>query len=186
VSGYYFTVASLPLLSYDKFPFIDIQYFLQTCKSHLQKNDFIMLSKVKLDKLSKVKPCSPTYARYQEWEKSLRNALVMLRASKMGVDAKAYLVEGREIFGVDKIARQAFEEDSPLKAEHILNRGRWIFLEELELGHYFDIEKLVIFYLKLQVLERKAIFDFDRGKEYFEGICKSVNEKIRSGVKLYE
>ena len=186
MGSYYFTVASLPLLFYDKTPPITLDYFLQTCETHLQKNDFKMLLNAKLASITRVKPCSSTYERFQEWEKSLRNTLAKLRAGKKGVDAKPYLKETKEVLAVEKIARQAIEETSPLKAEHILNRARWHYLEELELMHFFDIEKLVVFYLQLQVLERKALFNFDTGKQSFESINKNISEKIRSGVKLYE
>ena len=68
------------------------------------------------------------------------------------------------------LAEQAFNADSPLMAEEILNKARWRYLDELEFGHYFDIEILVIFFIKLQILERISSFDAEVGSERLNAI----------------
>jgi hypothetical protein len=43
-----------------------------------------------------------------------------------------------------------------LEAEKALDLERWQLLEELACGHYFDLDALLIYALKLLILERWA------------------------------
>ena len=40
----------------------------------------------------------------------------------------------------------------------------------MEYGHYFDIERLVLFFIKLQILERIFSFDTEEGMERLNAI----------------
>jgi hypothetical protein len=83
--------------------------------------------------------------------------------------------------GSAELAAEAAGMINPLEAERLLNRARWQFLEELEVGHYFDVERLVIYSLKLQLLERIALHDQEKGREQFEVVFGKLNEKIGAG-----
>jgi hypothetical protein len=72
------------------------------------------------------------------------------------------------------LAEKAYNADSPLVAEGILNKARWRYLDELEFGHYFDIERLVIFFIKLQILERISSFDAEEGRESLNAVVSQV------------
>jgi hypothetical protein len=76
------------------------------------------------------------------------------------------------------VAREAYAQDSPLQAEDTLNRARWGYLDELEVGHYFDIEKILVYALRLQVLARKALFDADRGRELFDKVYSEIISSV--------
>jgi hypothetical protein len=43
---------------------------------------------------------------------------------------------------------------SPLDAEKALDETRWKALDELATGHYFDLDFLISYALKLRILER--------------------------------
>ena len=60
------------------------------------------------------------------------------------------------------------EKKDPLEIEKEILLLRWNFLEDQEMGHFFDLSFLIIYYLKLQILERLFSFDKERGKERFE------------------
>ena len=59
-------------------------------------------------------------------------------------------------------------DDNPLEIERRLLHLRWNFLEEQEIGHFFDLHFLIIYYLKLQLLQRLFSFDKQKGKVRFE------------------
>ncbi len=65
-----------------------------------------------------------------------------------------------------------------MKAEEYLNRERWIFLEELEVGHFFDLEKLIVYSIRLQLLERKKFFSMEKGKEHFLEMYEQIETAI--------
>lgn len=100
----------------------------------------------------------------------VRNALVRLRAVRLGLEPDEF-VRG-DIFDHSQtlLAEEAFNANSPLMAEEILNKARWRYLDELEFGHYFDIERLVIFFIKLQILERISLFDTEKGRDALDAV----------------
>ena len=47
-----------------------------------------------------------------------------------------------------------------------------IFLEEKEFGYHFDMNTLMLYCLKLQILERLAAFEKEKGKTRFERLAE--------------
>lgn len=170
MAQYYYLVASLPLLFYDSVRVPSRDEFLDTCSQHISSRDYRLLASASTSDLKPVTPSCRTLDLWREWETALRNELVRLRAKNRRAEAEAYLVESPGIIDAQAVAREAFGQESPLQAEDMLNRARWGYLDELEVGHYFDIEKILIYALRLQILERKALFDEQKGREMFEEV----------------
>ncbi len=140
---------------------------LEMCDIELTDDDSSLMRNASISDLSSAQPTSSALEAWRTWEGALRNELAGLRAQTKGWEAEKYVREGLEAFGVEQVAREA-GGSSPLAGEDVLNKARWSFLDELEVGHHFDMEKLVIYFLKLQILERKASFDKEKGTEQFE------------------
>ena len=64
------------------------------------------------------------------------------------------------------------DDNNPLDIERQLIILRWRYLEEQDAGHHFDINFLVIYFLKLQLLQRLFIFDKEKGRERFLAFSK--------------
>ncbi len=144
--------------------------FLEMCGIELTDGDYRLIENTSYD-FSRAQPTSSALDAWHAWEGALRNELAGLRAQTKGWEAEKYIREGPEAFGVEQIAREAMG-GSPLAGENVLNRARWAFLDELETGHHFDMEKLVVYFLKLQILERKASFDKEKGTNRLGDILK--------------
>ncbi len=177
MSHYYFTVASLPHLSYEMENAPKIDDFLITCQENISGKDLEIIKSSIIDDLTKKKTGNSILDSWYAWEKNLRNKLVKLRAKKLKVDAEEFLADTPELLSGDHVTREAFEHESPLIAEDILNWERWSYLDDLELGHYFDLEKLIIYYLKLQILTRKKSFNKERGTEKFNEIIENISKE---------
>ena len=175
--NYYFTVASLPMLFYDRDMPMSRDDFLDTCGRELTGSDLALVGRTSIQDLERTSPTCGLLDAWRTWETGLRNELVRLRASRKGWEADKYLRESESIHGTAELAREAFGQGSPLDGEEILNRARWSYLDELEAGHHFDVEKLVAYYLKLQILERKSSFDKDAGSEKLESVLKRDDEE---------
>jgi hypothetical protein len=193
LSQYYYTIASLPFLDFDSDPPFTGDEFLMACKNECNKQDFSLLQKTSL-----IPPDSPATLfndnwgsaklntgqslvdRFYTWERSLRNELVLLRAKKKGIDPDKYVQEGEVRLEPVQVARSAFMNESPLAAEKILNKARWAYLDQLEVGHYFDLEKLLVYKLKLKILEQKAKANIDRGREMYNTIIQHFENKLVS------
>lgn len=172
---YYFTVASLPLLTLDSDTALTPDEFLAVCGRELTPRDYerIVAARRAYDLVHHGEEAagSPSQLRtvfqYLRAERSLRVELARLRAPQVGWGA-----EKTEAVPADaasaQIARDAMNQDSPLAAEAVLDRARWRRLDDLEIGHYFDIEKLAVYLYRLLLLRRRAKIGEERGREQFQ------------------
>jgi len=178
LSQYYYLVSTLTLLSYDSEYMASTEYFLEQCEKWLTAGDYLILKNVSISKFDFHKAGCALLDQWQLWEVNLRNELVKLRAQKKGIEGDAYLATIPEVLGTAEIAREAVAQESPLTAEELLNRARWSFLDDLEVGRFFTIEKLIIYYLRLQILERKSLFNKEAGSEHYKSIYQHITKKI--------
>jgi len=180
LSPYYYLVAGLPMLFYPTDRPQTREEFLELCRTQVGKTDFRILAAADLAVRGERPSGSRTLDRWRSWESSLRNELAKLRARRKAVEPAGHLVEAEEQPGLPEIARQALSESSPLAAEDLLNRARWERLDQLEVGHYFDLDKLILYSLRLQLLERKRrLADRERGGINFQGQYESITHTIR-------
>lgn len=180
MSQYYFTVASLPDLGYETEPSISYEYFMDLCHGVLEDSEYSILSSAHLDGSLSDGITNKVLKNWSLFEQSLRNELAKLRGPDIGIDYEKYTKEFLYEIGTQAIARNAIKEENPLKAEEYLNRERWFFLEELEVGHFFDLEKLIVYSIRLQLLERKKFFSMEKGKEHF----MEMYEKIETAIAI--
>jgi len=178
---YYFTVASLPMLRYNETPGITLDEFSGLCAQWLQHRDLQLVLNAGLNDLGAKDPSSPVLESWQRWETSLRNELVKLRAQKKGMDPQRYLRSYLFMTRMPETVQEAAGMSNPLDSEMHLNRIRWNYLEELEVGHHFDPEKLVIYSLKLQLLERQRAMERRQGEERFHQIYSQIEETFKTG-----
>jgi len=180
LSQYYYTISSLPFLLFgDDAPLTSDEFF-QRCE--------VELSEEQVSELLALKPglepdsgASELVNKWTEWDFSLRNELVRLRAKDLSLDETSWLRESGSIPDVEDVARTAFKKDSPLEAEVYLDKERWTFLDWQKTGHIFDYEALVIYCLQLGILERQSSFNveagFERYKQIYSNVLSNVNEQ---------
>ena len=157
--GYYYLVASLPHLKFGAAPRLTPGEFLRRCAAQVSTAHYRILAKVELFQARPAKTGLALLDRWHDRERALRTALAAVRAQRLGVTAAGHPRDFRPDPRLAEIARQLLALDSPLAADEELDRARWRFLEELAFGHYFDLETLVVYRLKLRILERRARFD---------------------------
>jgi Protein of unknown function (DUF2764) len=174
--GSYFLVASLPDLSFDRPTPITTKDFLGLCAEHLPAASRRLLAAIDLFQSS----ASPTRLRilnvWFERERALRNELARLRAQRLGWDLAPPQRSVRRDAELTAVAVRILEHESPRAAEDELDRARWTFLESLEFGHYFDLETLALYGLKLRLLERRAVFNKERGRERLRAFVSLPDE----------
>jgi len=178
LSEYYYLVASLGALRFDAPPAVGREEFLSRCREQMSDVDFRSVQAAGLYGQAEASRSSPVLRKWNRWETSLRNALVRLRAHELGWDAHPHLQEIEEELGPGEAAREALSAANPLEAERLLSRARWSYLDELEVGHFFDTERLVVYALKLLLLERMAAMGREPGLEEFQRVSEAVRAKI--------
>lgn len=175
--NFYYLIASLPYLQFGIKPSITVEDFLGECQRLVPTQEYQMIRAALEGDCAK--SSQKTLCRWQEFKNALDNEIVWLRASELNIDPAEFLNEGRQ--GVDPMIVDAlaavFKASDPLMAEKILDRLIWQKIEELELQHYFDIDHLIVYGLKLKILERYSVIASDKGREKFAALKAAAAEK---------
>lgn len=127
--------------------------FLEICQDKIPESDAGIIKSLTGGYAPEFSPSA--LKRWRDFDTALRNELVKIRASRRHVDYLKY-IRGDEYIEpyVIHIAMSAHRTPSILEAERLLDRERWLILDELAAGHYFDLDFLISYALKLLILER--------------------------------
>jgi len=175
LAAYYYASASLPMLTGpDQVPPISSEEMMDVCRRFTSHSDYSGLLATSLD--PEAGPAPGIWVPFCLWEISLRNELAILRALAQNLNSESFLRKSPGVFGTSAIASEAMAGKSPLEAELYLDGRRWAKIEELSTGHYFDIEYLRAYRLKLQILERHVKFEEELGFTAYRDLYTRVLE----------
>lgn len=153
-SYYIYLIASLPMLHFEIKPPFSFEQFLSICQEKISPSDFVILSTLSLTG-EYAETRIETLRKWSAFETALRNELVRIRAARKRIDPVKYLREdGFTDPAIARIATGAYRNLDLLEAQRLLDIERWRKLDELAVGHYFDIDFLIVYAHKLLILER--------------------------------
>jgi len=134
------------MLHFGRKPPFSMEKFLSMCEGLISPDDFETL-KGALRNFG--------VGRYRDFETALRNELVKIRAHRKHLNVSKFLRSDEYADQwTSHIAAGACRNPSVMGAEKILDLERWRFLDGLLVGHYFDIEVLMVYAHKLSILEK--------------------------------
>lgn len=135
------------------------------------------------------------FERWFTFNLNLNNILIALTARRFGFSAASYLVGENEVtealrtsaardFGLaaewdyyDELVRIS-EVTDPVEKEKKLDMLKWNWLEEETFFHYFSVEKVFAFLLKLDIIERWSVMDKEKGGAIFRRLIDSLKEEV--------
>ena len=152
---YIYLISSLPVLQFGlKAPFSK-EHFFQMCSEMIPEKDMSVLNNADIAGLFFEDLKQNTLQQWLDFEITLRNELVKIRAARKKVEPGKYLKkDGLSDINLHAIAMHAHRMSSLVEAEKYLDLERWKKLDELCTGHYFDLDYLIIYAVKLQILIR--------------------------------
>ena len=177
IQGYYYTICSLPSPSFTNPPPLTTTAFLSLCEIEVCHKDMHTLKTISLLP-SDTPPPLPSIGRWYEWEQQLRQELAIIRAAavaKLGWGDFKIKIREESSFPQKDLAAMAIAMESPSEAEDLLDLARWQFLSELETVNYFGLQKLSLYFLKLQLLKRRAMFSQPAGQKVRQEILNRVH-----------
>ncbi len=197
MSGYYYLMASQPYISFDSEVFPEPLAFLAQCGEWMTDSDLAAIRAVVIGDRSEQPTKAEISARaenravasWNRFEAGIRNVLVQTRAENVSRDGWRYIRRDdsdEQILpehSILELVKTAAGHDSPLRSELDLLRIRWAFIEELIVGHYFDVTAAIAYAVKLVILERKAVFDTDRGAERFHAAYVAVRSPDNTAAR---
>jgi hypothetical protein len=179
MSHYYYFAATLPSLQYGLAPAIPYEEFIERASRNLNPGDFAAVAGATLglqadgsipESAAGVKLLESYYRR----ELAVRNELVRLRAQRLHKQADAYLKPGDADWESSRVALAAFGAETPLDGELTLEKERWNYLDGMSTNHFFDLDYLAAYALKLLSLTRRHRFQAQAGEEGYKTVYRSV------------
>jgi replicative superfamily II helicase len=155
-------VSLFPTIYFDTEPDTSVNYFLLEAEKWLSSRDYKIISGIDMNNVSPNKLDTKFLKEYKENENRFRSDLVSWR--------KANLV--RKDYKPKFLPASLVKEGNPLQVEKNLLKFRWDYLEEKEQEHHFDLDTLIIYYLKMQILQRLNQFNKEKGIEKFQLTCR--------------
>jgi len=128
----------------------------------LAPSDYSILSGISLDDFSPTAEDAPILKEYKLFESKLRHELAFWRKSR----------QEKSDFKPETFPISIVREANPLEAEKKLLLLRWDFIEDNEEGHYFDLTFLIVYLLKIKILEKLSTFNKEKGAKKFQEVCK--------------
>ncbi|MCX5698399.1 MAG: DUF2764 family protein [Candidatus Omnitrophica bacterium] len=153
---YTYLISSLPMLNFSARAPFSLEDFFAKCKNLIPEKEFEILRGVcQQDSYFLAAQSSDSLKQWANFEITLRNELVRARAGRKKTDPLKFLrlPDSSQAY-ISHVAMVAYRSTSILEAEKILDQARWNFLEALSFGHYFDFDYLLIYGLKLKILQR--------------------------------
>lgn len=182
---YYYTVASLPALRFEEPPFLSQDDFLELCRIEATPEDQRVIEMASIHPESDPDGGDAGTAApgvLGVWNRILREFHIhaaQIRSQNLGWEAdRIPRAEGIDA-SMSERTRAILNEENPLKMETALMRWLWQVADDLESGHHFDREKLVVYHLKLQLATRRALLtDSEGGQEEFDRQYKVVAQSL--------
>lgn len=142
-------------------------------------------------------------ARWFALNQTLRNVMVVHTCKVLGWDASAYVVGQTEVEAqlltskardydlsdeVPEIGRmvQIAEEADITKRERLIDALKWEWLEEECFGRVFDIDSLLAYYLRLQILERWSRLNAEAGEATFRQIVHGLKAESNRSLQAFK
>ncbi len=170
--AYYYLISSLPMLKSDGDMPLSYEQFLSACRDSVKDDKYQMLKELSLSSSE-----GPLLSEWAKFYGVLTDELTYQRNIRLGRGAKA---PEQKDESVSKLIASALNNKNPLEAEKMLLGLEFERLDELIGTHYFDDYALLGYALKLKLLERRKIFDKERGKNELHRIVGNLEQQIVS------
>ena len=153
---------------------MSMESFMELMEEQLTPQDLAYLKRASIDPPRNFGDMPTAYLQYARFVLGLRNALSKERAGEFGWELEEHLrLNDRGDSGATEPdamhrAREALNAENPYRAEEAIVRAQWALLDDLEVGRFFSVEKLIIYYLRLQLCERFGNMTKERGIDSFD------------------
>lgn len=181
MSSYYYLVATLPMLRYEDSAPMSHEAFLELCHGNIGDSDYRLIRAASLaatpdEGFQK----HPFLRKWNTFRDMVTRELNDQRARKLELGGDRYKNEGDKEYRISETVRAALSASDPLQGELLLMQLYWKYLDDLSGLHTFDIEALLAYAVKLQILERKSRFTIQDGNSEFKRLFSNLQSKIKS------
>lgn len=184
MSSYYYLVATLPMLRYEDSSPMSHEAFLELCHGNISDSDYRLVCSASLSSSAASDAeggkSHPFLRKWEGFRDMVAKELNDQRARKLELGGDRYKNDGDKEYRISETVRAALAASNPLQGELLLMQLYWKYLDDLSGLHTFDIEALLAYAVKLQILERKSRFTLQEGNSEFKRLFSNLQSKIKS------
>lgn len=176
MAKYYYLLASLPLLRLGEKPLIDKKEFLRLCSEHCSKSDYKAVLSASLN--GKEESNLSFMKAFCKFRRMLNSELSFLRSQALKKNEELYKNNDEKEERISQQLRKAVYSSDPLEGERIILSLYDGFLQDYSAFHYFDLDALLVYSLRLDILSRESLFSVDEGNAEFSRLFDNLKQDI--------
>lgn len=184
-SDLYYFCSQLPGLAFGARPPFSCAEFRQRAAALLSERDAALIALcVYPPSRAAAVPQDCAYDRFRTWNFALIGEVARLRTAAHPAADVTYAELPPETDGfayVKEDAAAAARAADPLERERVFDRIRWAKLDDLAAGRGFTLDEVMIYFLKLAILEKHQAFAADAGLAAFEAALEAIDRDSASG-----
>jgi len=168
--AYYYFTATLSYLDFDSIPPMPDEAFLDECERLLTEDDFSIMQGF-LSQREKLNSHNDAVNALAQYNRDFRNEIVWFRTQKVHKDSGDAMRKTRAgSLSIVETIQQASKMPNLLEAEKFLDKARWQNWDHFLMGRQGGLESIIVYGLKLKILNRYNEINSPKGREIFEEI----------------
>lgn len=143
-----------------------------------------------------MKSKNPFIASWFEFNLNINNILAAFAARKYKMNVAEVIVGDTDVcemlrtsnardFGLSETLdyfeplQRLVETDDLVEREKKVDQLKWKWLEDASFFHYFTVERLFVFLLQLEMIERWILLDKEKGSELFRQMIQNLKDEVQ-------
>lgn len=143
-----------------------------------------------------MKSKNPFIASWFEFNLNINNILAAFAARKYKMNVAEVIVGDTDVcemlrtsnardFGLSETLdyfeplQRLVETDDLVEREKKVDQLKWRWLEDASFFHYFTVERLFVFLLQLEMIERWVLLDKEKGSELFRQMIQNLKDEVQ-------
>lgn len=143
-----------------------------------------------------MKSKNPFIASWFEFNLNINNILSAFAARKYKMNVAEVIVGDTDVcemlrtsnardFGLSETLdyfeplQRLVETDDLVEREKKVDQLKWKWLEDASFFHYFTVERLFVFLLQLEMIERWVLLDKEKGSELFRQMIQNLKDEVQ-------
>jgi len=161
-----YLISSLPTLYFGQKPPISMEEFMHDIHGQLSKKNIEKVKNINIQSLNKDDANSKLNSMVA-LQNDIQCDLELIRKAKRDNNAPN-----------PKSLSKTVVDSNPLEREELLMKLQWDALSSIEFGESFTLTEIMIYKLKLQILERLYSFNTEKGKAVFDSVVNPQTTEI--------
>nr|WP_321450524.1 DUF2764 family protein [uncultured Carboxylicivirga sp.] len=165
MSNLVYLMCSLPSLSFGQVPPITMEEFTQDVKSQLSAKHF-----------KKLEPVDIYHTAGSEGIAGLKSIGTMMEEMQTDISEIRSAKAQKRVPSLQHLPQSVIHAN-PLEREKLIMRWQWEELDTIQAGESFSFTEVMVYKLRLQILNRLNSFDKERGAQVLASVVNPAKEE---------